>query len=38
MAVVCNFDVMLGHAESLCIDFCNFVQCDTFVNYLSCYY
>jgi hypothetical protein len=26
------------NAEPLCVEFCNFVQWHTFVNYLSCYY
>jgi hypothetical protein len=26
------------NTEPLCVEFCNFVQCHTYVNYLTCYY
>jgi hypothetical protein len=26
------------NAEQLCTEFCNFVQCHTFINFLPCYY
>jgi hypothetical protein len=26
------------NAEPLCVEFCNFVQCHIFVNYLTSYY
>jgi hypothetical protein len=26
------------NAEPFCVEFCNFVQCNAFVNYLSSYY
>jgi hypothetical protein len=32
MAMVRNFEVM---AEQLCVEFCNFVKCHIFVNYLT---
>jgi hypothetical protein len=38
MAVFQNVEVMLGQTQLLCVEFCNFVQCHTFVNCLSCYW
>jgi hypothetical protein len=37
MAMVRNFQVNVGtNAEPLCVEFCNFVQCHIFVNYITC--
>jgi hypothetical protein len=35
MAKVRNYEVMLGHAETLYVVFCNVVQCHMLLNYLT---
>jgi hypothetical protein len=36
MAMVRTFDIMFGaDIEQHCVQFCSFMQCDIFVNYLS---
>jgi hypothetical protein len=35
IAMVRNIEVMLGHTEPLCVEFCNVLQCHTLVNDLT---
>jgi hypothetical protein len=38
IAMVQNFEVMLGQTLNHCVELCNLMQCHIFVNYLTCYY
>jgi hypothetical protein len=38
MAMVQDFEFMLLQMLNHSVEFCNFMQCYTLVNYLTCYY
>jgi hypothetical protein len=37
VAMMRNFEVMLGQTLNHSVEFCNFVQCHVFINHLTCY-